>query len=164
MKSKIFHVIAACGVLSAVLVLTVGAAARQHKGGPGFGPPSPERMLARMAEDLDLTSDQVTQIKTIMTTQESKTEPYRTQLADLDAQMRAATANGQFDEAKVREIATQQSQIMVELTVERERGRSQTYSVLTADQRAKFEQMHKRAGGPPPPPPGGGRFGFAPEN
>jgi Spy/CpxP family protein refolding chaperone len=156
MKIKTLAPLAAVAVV-VTLALAAGAGARQGRGGPPpFGPPSPERMLARLAEDLSLSDDQVAQIKTIMTDEQTKTESYRAKLGDLDEQMRTATANGQFDEAKVREIASQQAAVMVELTVERERGKSKTYSVLTPEQRTTFDSMR-----PPGPPPGGARMGFA---
>jgi periplasmic protein CpxP/Spy len=154
MKRKILTVAGTAVLAVVVLALSVGAFARQGRhggpGGPPFGPPSPERMLAHMTEDLDLSTDQVTQIKAIMTDEESKVSPFREKMADLDEQMRTATANGQFDEAKVREIATQQAQVLTELIVERKRGESRTYAVLTAEQRQKFDEMRKA--GPPPPP------------
>ena len=118
-----------------------------------------QHMLARLAADLSLTDDQVEQLKTIMTDEQSRTEQYRTKLEDLHTQMQTATANGQFDEATVRSIATQQAAAMTELIVERERGKAKTYSVLTPDQRTKFDQL--RPAGPHGHPPDGG-FGFAP--
>ena len=159
MKRKILTVAGMAVLAVVVLALSIGAFARQGRhgghggpGGPPFGPPSPERMLSRMTEDLDLSTDQVTQIKAIMTDEESKVSPYRAKMADLDEQMRTATADGQFDEAKVREIATQQAQVLTELIVERKRGESRTYAVLTTEQRQRFEELRKA--GPPPPPPG----------
>jgi Spy/CpxP family protein refolding chaperone len=161
MKRKLLTVLGLIALAVSLLVLTVGGAVRQHKGGPGghppFGPPNPEAMLSHMTEALSLTSDQVTQIKAIMTDEQSRTEQYRTKLADLDQQLHAATANGQFDEAKVRDIASQQAAAMTELIVERERGKARTYAVLTPDQQTKFDQMR-----PAGPPPGAGKMGFGP--
>jgi Spy/CpxP family protein refolding chaperone len=159
MKRKILSIAGACVLSVIVLALSVGAVARQghHGGPPPFGPPSPERMLAHLTEDLDLSADQVTQIKAIMTDEESKVAPYRAKMDDLDEQMRTATADGQFDEAKVREIAAQQAQVLTELIVERKRGEAKTFAVLTTEQRQKFEELRKA--GPPHPP---GRGGFAP--
>ena len=79
-------------------------------------------------------------------------------------QLDAATANGQFDEAQVRALAGQQAQTMTELIVEHKRVDAKIYSVLTQEQRARFEQFRQprgprppREGGrpnvPPPPPP-----------
>lgn len=155
MKRKILSVTGVCA-LAVVLALAVVAGARQgrHGGPPPFGPPSPERMLAHLTEELDLSADQVTQIKAIMTDEESKVAPYRTKMADLDEQMQAATAGGQFDEAKVREIAAQQAQVMTELIVEHKRGEARTYALLTAEQRQKFDELRK-AGPPHPPGPHG---------
>jgi protein CpxP len=151
--------LAAVAVVGSVTAGLAGAQGHGHRGGPGgpFGPPNPEMMLAHMTEALGLSTDQVAQIKAIMADEQSKTSENRTKMQDLDTQMREATANGQFDEAKVREIASQQAAVMTELIVERERGKSRTYAVLTPEQRTKFEQMRPQG----PPPPGAGKF-FAP--
>jgi Spy/CpxP family protein refolding chaperone len=61
--------------------------------------------------------------------------------------MEAATANGQFDETKVREVASQQGQLHAEQIVEHERMKAKVFSLLTAEQRTKAEEMHKRGGG-----------------
>ena len=46
--------------------------------------------------------------------------------------------SGAFDEAKVRELATQQTQTMTELTVQRARVESELVQVLTPDQKTKL--------------------------
>jgi len=152
------------GVVLAVIAavgLTVTAAVggqghgRGGPGGPPFGPPDPARMISRLTEDLDLTTEQVDQVKAIFAEEESATEPYRTTLHDLDTQLHDATANGQFDETKVREIAGKQAAAMTELIVARERGKAKTYAVLTPEQRTKFEQLR-----PQGPPPGAGKHAF----
>ncbi|HKO95348.1 MAG TPA: Spy/CpxP family protein refolding chaperone [Pyrinomonadaceae bacterium] len=124
--------------------------------GPGFGP----EMLEHMTKALNLTSDQQAQIKTLFEGIHAAQEPRHARLHELHKQMEAATANGQFDEAKVRAIANEQAQLMADSMVEHERIKSKIYGILTAEQRAKAEEMHKRGGpherrpGPPPPPPG----------
>ena len=55
--------------------------------------------------------------------------------------MYEATANGNFDEAAVTVIANEQAAIMAKMTVERERVKSLTYALLTADQKAKAAEM-----------------------
>ena len=49
-------------------------------------------------------------------------------------------ANG-FDEAKVREMAAQQTQTLTELTVQRARVESEMYQVLTPDQKTKLSTI-----------------------
>lgn len=124
--------------------------------GPGFGPD----MVEHMARALNLTSEQQTQIKALFEAVHAAEEPRHARLQELRKQLEAATANGQFDEAKVRAIANEQAQLMAESMVEHERTKSKVYGLLTAEQRTKAEEMHKRGGphqrrpGPPPPPPG----------
>jgi Spy/CpxP family protein refolding chaperone len=49
--------------------------------------------------------------------------------------------NGTFDEAQARTFANKQSQVMSNLIVEKQRTKSQIYSVLTPDQRQKALQL-----------------------
>jgi protein CpxP len=52
--------------------------------------------------------------------------------------------NGTFDEAKVRALATQQSQTMIELAVQHARIKSEMLQVLTPDQKTKFAQLQAK--------------------
>ncbi len=126
----------------------------KEKRGP-FGP----GMVEHMAKALGLTSDQQTQIKTLIETAHTAAEPKHARLQELRKQLDEVTANGQFDEAKARAIANEQAQLMADQMVEHERMKSKIYGLLTAEQRAKADELHKRGGGPhghrhgPPPPP-----------
>ncbi len=133
-----------------------GPQGRERHGGPG-GPD----MIEHMARALGLTDDQKTQIKGIMEAGRPAEEVRDQKREELHKQLEAATANGQFDEAKVRELANQQAQLMADSIVDHERMKAKVYSLLSADQRTKADEMHKRMGGermrhpgPPPPPPG----------
>lgn len=64
-------------------------------------------------------------------------------MEELHKQMEALTANGQFDEAKVREVANQQAAIHADQIVEHERMKSKVFSLLTPEQRVKAEAMHQ---------------------
>ena len=122
--------------------------------GPGFGP----GMLDHMTKALNLTSEQQTQIKALFDAAHATNETRHERLHELHKQMEEVTANGAFDEAKVRAIASEQAQLMTETMVEHQRIKSKIYGLLTAEQRAKAEEMHKQGGsherrpGPPPPP------------
>lgn len=91
-------------------------------------------------------SDQTTQIKAIFEAAHAGEESRHAKLDDLHKQLEAATANGQFDETKVREIANQEAQLMAEQMVEHLRMKSKAYSILTPEQRTKAYEMHKRGG------------------
>lgn len=130
-----------------------GRSERRH--GPG-----PE-MMEHMARALGLTEDQKTQIKALLDGVQANEEARHQKMEELHKQLEAATANGQFDETKVREIANQQAQVHAEQIVEHERMKSKVFSLLTPEQRVKAEEMHKRGEGGPrrrggPRPEGGG--------
>jgi periplasmic protein CpxP/Spy len=115
-----------------------GRSERRH--GPG-----PE-MVEHMAAVLGLTEDQKTQIKALMDGLQPAEEARHQKMEELHKQLEAATANGQFDETKVREIANQQGQIHAEQILEHERMKAKVFSLLTPEQRIKAEEMHKRFG------------------
>ena len=80
-----------------------------HRG--GFG---------RLAKQLNLTDAQKAQMKQIREASKAKTQPLRESMKSIHQQMAAATADGNFNEAQVQTLATQQANIMAQLTVERE--------------------------------------------
>jgi periplasmic protein CpxP/Spy len=103
------------------------------------------RGFARIAAYLNLTDAQKAQIKQMWQAEKPTVQPLLEQLAANRKSMLAATANGKFDEAAVRNIAAQQASVMSQLAVERERLISQVYNqVLTADQRAKADQFRQK--------------------
>lgn len=101
-------------------------------------------ILAHVARELNLSEQQKTEIKAIFTAERPVVAPLLKQLFDNHQEMRAATAQGRFDEAQVRAIATRQAQLVTELIVAKERVKSKVYQVLTPEQRAKAEQLHDR--------------------
>ena len=108
-----------------------------HRG--GFG---------RLAKQLNLSDAQKVQIKQIREAGKAKVQPLRENMKSIHQQMNAATADGKFDEAQVQSLATQQADIMAQLTVEKERTKSQIYAILTPEQqtqaKALKEQMKER--------------------
>lgn len=154
-------------VVAGIAVLVIGATVLalghgrlglgQHKRGEGHGHGD---MLEHMARELNLTDTQKQQVKAIMDSAESSTEGTRTKLDEIRKQIDAATANGQFDETQVRNLANQRAQLEADMMVEHLRAKSKVFGILTAEQRTKAEEMHKRFDrhghrpGPPPPPPG----------
>jgi protein CpxP len=154
----------------AVLIVAATALALAH-GQSGQGEKmrhaGPGDMIEHISRELSLTDAQKEQLKAIMEAQRATEEERHAKLDDIRKQIDAATANGQFDEATVRPLANQQAQLMTDQMVDHLRMHSKMYSLLTAEQRTKADQMMKMHGGPgqgpggpghhgppPPPPPG----------
>jgi Spy/CpxP family protein refolding chaperone len=127
---------------------------------PPFGVPD----IQRLSRDLSLTDAQQSELKTFLETERTTMDSLRKKMDDERKQLDAATANGQFDEAQVRALASQQAQTMTDLIVEHKRVEAKIYSVLTEAQRARFQERRQprgprpprdsgRPGVPPPPPP-----------
>ncbi len=139
--------------MGAALLLMAAAAIAQ--GRHGFG--GPDGDFHHMLKQLDLTSDQQTQVKAIFAKEKPTLQPLMQQMRQNHDAMKALEASGPFDEAKTRALATQNSQTMVELQVEHARIKSEIMQVLTADQKTKLAEieanhetrMSKHA--PPPP-------------
>jgi protein CpxP len=139
MRKRFFIVTAlvlalAAGLTAAVVKQEAGGKGRHH----GW-------MLARMTKELNLTSDQQAKIKTILETERAKMQPLRQQLRQ-NRQAENSNSPGTFNEVQVRAYATKQAQIMTDLTVERERAKSQIFAVLTPDQRTKAVALMQKRG------------------
>jgi periplasmic protein CpxP/Spy len=129
--------------LTLVTALAFGQAAVRpsgfgHRGG-GFGD-----MLGMMGDYLDLSDAQRTQMKAIVAKEKPTIKPLMQQLAQGHQQMRQLEEAGTFDEMKVRAAATQQSQTMAELMVQKARIKSEMMQVLTADQKTKLAAFEAR--------------------
>ena len=70
---------------------------------------------------LELTDAQQAQVKEIMAKEKPTFQPLILQMAQNHQQMRQLVMANGFDEAKVREMASQQTQTLTELTVQRAR-------------------------------------------
>ena len=151
-------------VFAGIAALLIGATAFalahgfQDKYGKERGEGRPHGdMVEHIARELNLTDAQKEQVKSIIDAQHSAEEARETKLDDLRKQIDAATANGQFDETQVRSLANQEAQLQAESKVEHLRAHSKIYSLLTAEQRVKADEMMKQGGphghphGPPPP-------------
>jgi len=144
-------------------ILTIGAAvllavaAVIAQGPHGFGGPGGD--FHHMLKQLDLTTDQQSQVKAIFEKAKTTMKPLMEQMRQNHEAMKALEASGSFDETKTRALATQNAQTMIELQVEQARTKSQIMQILTADQKTKLTQIEANRGAqwgehePPPPPP-----------
>jgi periplasmic protein CpxP/Spy len=137
-RTKIFIVAVTLVLLGAV---AVSQTMRRTGYGRGHGMFGEGRMMAFFAHRLDLTDAQQAQVKDILAKEKPALKPLFAQLAQGRQQMRQLEENGTFDEAQVRALATQQSQTITELMVQKARIKSELLAVLTPDQKAKFKDM-----------------------
>ncbi|MGA9812360.1 MAG: Spy/CpxP family protein refolding chaperone [Terriglobales bacterium] len=138
MKSKYFKTLAVVLVLTVVAAIAVGQGMKRHMRGNGmFGGP----MLGFYIHKLDLTDAQQAQVKAIMAREKPTIQPLMLQMAQGHAQLREQVMSGNFDEAKVRDLASQQSQAMTELIVQYARTGSEMVQVLTPEQKTKLAAL-----------------------
>lgn len=142
-------------------ILTIGAAAMLAvvaafaQGMHGHGGPGGE--FHHMLKQLDLTTDQQSQVKAIWQREKSAMQPLMQQMHQNHEAMKTLESSGPFDEAKTRALATQNSQTMIEMEVAHARIKSEIVQVLTPEQKTKLAQLeanhesHMGKHGPPPP-------------
>ena len=148
MKSNYFKVLAVALLLAVIAAIGVSQTVKHsHMRGDGmFGGGmfaggmlgGDGHMLGFLAHKLDLTDTQQAQVKEIMAKEKPTFQPLMLQMAQNHQQMRQLVMASGFDEAKVRELASQQTQTMTELTVQRARVESELFQVLTTDQKTKL--------------------------
>jgi Spy/CpxP family protein refolding chaperone len=139
MKSNHFKTVAivlALAVMSAIAVSQT--AGRAHMRGDGmFGGP----MLGFYVHQLDLTDAQKAQVKAIMAKEQPTLQPLMQQATQGHSQLRDLVMSGAFDEAKARELVSQQTQTMTELVVQHARIASEMVQVLTPEQKTKLTAL-----------------------
>jgi Spy/CpxP family protein refolding chaperone len=101
-------------------------------------------MLGFYADYLDLTDAQQAQMKDLITKEKPTIQPLIQQLAQGHQQMSQLEQAGTFNEASVRALASQQTQTMTELLVQKARIKSELMALLTPDQKAKLAKLEAR--------------------
>lgn len=101
-------------------------------------------MLGFYADYLDLTDAQQAQMKDILAKEKPTIQPLIQQLAQGHQQMSQLEQASKFDEGSVRALASQQSQTMTELMVQKARIKSELVALLTPDQKAKLAKLEAR--------------------
>ncbi|HEV2762066.1 MAG TPA: Spy/CpxP family protein refolding chaperone [Pyrinomonadaceae bacterium] len=127
-------------ILSAVCAIAVAAAAPFAR---AQTPPAPRTVLEQRVraflDELNLTDEQKTRLEAVFAEERPALLQLLGRLVSAQAELRAATRDGRFDEAEVRALVGGLTPTVVELIVTRERILSKIYAVLTAEQRALFE-------------------------
>jgi Spy/CpxP family protein refolding chaperone len=139
MKTKYFKIAAVVLALAVMAAIAVSQTVRRaHMRGDGmFGGP----MLGYYVHKLDLTEAQQAQVKAIMAKEKPALQPLMLQMAQGHSQLRDLVMSGSFDEAKVRELASQQTPVLTELAVQYARIGSEMIQVLTPEQKTKLSAL-----------------------
>jgi len=112
-----------------------------HRHGHGYG--GEDHMMEFFARHLDLTADQQTQAKAILQKEHPVMKPLFQQSHQIEQQLHQY-AEGTFDEAKVRALATQKAQVEIELEVQKARIHNELFQILTPEQQTKAKEMEAR--------------------
>lgn len=102
----------------------------------GLGGP----MMWHLAQKLNITEDQKTQMKAVLQKERPTVEPLMQQQHQIDSQLRQYV-EGTFDQAKVQVLAAQKAQIQAQLTVQQTRIHNELYQLLTPDQQSQLKQL-----------------------
>lgn len=113
-----------------------GAEKGHWKAGMGFGLDN-----CSMAKELNLTSEQKTEIRAIITDEHKKNADLIEQLRSTGGSFREAVMKSPFDEAAVRKIAAEREQLRTELMVSWASAINKAMGVLTAEQKEKAAQL-----------------------
>lgn len=99
-----------------------------------------DHMMGFFADYLNLSDAQQAQMKGILQKERPTLKPLYQQLHQTHAQLKQYE-EGTYDEAKVRAVATQESQTQADLTVQQTRIHNELFQVLNADQQAKMKEF-----------------------
>jgi Spy/CpxP family protein refolding chaperone len=148
--------------MAAVVILTVPVTVLAQTGpGPGHGGGHGrfgdrdgadglrffEHRLPRVAEELGLSDEQLSEIQTIVDQARPKIESYAEQLRDGRETYRSAIEDPTyFDEESFRDHATAQHEIQTELGVVAGQAKADALKVLTPEQLAQLEEMRGNFG------------------
>lgn len=144
MKTKFWSVAVALLALVLCGTAVISSAQQSDESGAQAWAGHRHNRMERIAQELNLTDAQKAQIKTIMQAQRTSMRPLMQQLTQNRIDTMNATAGGAFDQAKVQQLATQRSQLMAQLEVQKAQVHSQIYNqVLTSDQKAKADQLRQ---------------------
>jgi Spy/CpxP family protein refolding chaperone len=119
---------------------TADAPALPPMHGHGHGFAMDEHMLGFYSDMLNLSDAQRTQMKAVLQKEHPAIKPLMQQSRQIEKQLHQY-AEGTYDEAKVRALATQKAQVETELTVQRTRIHNELFQLLTSDQQTKMKEL-----------------------
>jgi len=105
-----------------------------------------EHAIGFLTDYLNLNEGQQAQAKDILAKEKPTLDSLSQQMKQGHEALKQLETSGTFDEAKVRAVASQQSQTMTDLIVEKARIHSALFQILTPDQKTKMTQLMDKHG------------------
>ena len=133
----VFIVMAVVGTGAVFIFAQKGGRGGGFGGRMGFG----GRGFERVAEKLNLTAEQKTQVKMILEESKTRVKPLRDTMRENRKQSENLGTDGTFNEEQVNQLAAQNAETMKQLFVEKEKTKAQIFAVLTPEQRAEALKM-----------------------
>ena len=101
--------------------------------------------IGYVARELDLSNAQKQQVRSMWQAERPAVSELVQELSAEIKEMDQATANGNFDESKVQEIAARQGVTLSKLLVEKEHFKTKIYaSVLNSEQRTRADKLQSQ--------------------
>ncbi|MEQ8352932.1 MAG: Spy/CpxP family protein refolding chaperone [Leptospiraceae bacterium] len=125
-----------------LLFLTTGAlSAKPDRSGPRM---DPEKRLEYMKKNLDLSAEQTEKIRAIMAKYDPKREALFNKLQPLRKELFELMSQESPDRNAVKSKMQEMSDIKIELRLLMLDGRTETFQVLNAEQKAKWKEQMKK--------------------
>ncbi len=126
----------------AIAILGLGAIfIFAQKGGMKYGRGFGGHGFERIAEKLNLSDEQKTQVRTILEDSKTRIKPLMETLRTNHEQIKNLGTDGVFNEAQVQQIAAAQAETTKQLIIEKEKTKAQIFTILTPDQRTEAVQL-----------------------
>jgi len=131
--------------IAAVLVMVAAAVPALGQGwGEGYGHGENHgRMMDRVMERLELTEEQRAEAEALMTERHDGMKTEIDQIRKAQAALAEAIHAAEFDEMAIREAAAMVAALESDLAVERGMANQEFRKILTPDQQAELDEMHK---------------------
>jgi Spy/CpxP family protein refolding chaperone len=137
------------GILALSLVAALFAGAftvtQVHADNAPHAGAAPGRLLRRLADELNLTADQRTQIKSVLAGEKAALAPLVASVHDARKELRTALRADSANETAVRAAAAKVGAAEADLAVERMKVYGQIAPILSPAQRAQLAELQQRA-------------------
>ena len=131
--------------IAAVLVMAAAAIPVLGQGWGGYGHGEHHgRMMDRVMDRLELTEDQRAEAEALMTERHDGMKADIDQMRKAQAALAEAIHAAVFDEMAIREAAAVVAALESDLAVKRGLANQEFRKILTPDQQAELDEMHKR--------------------
>ena len=123
----------------ALLSLSAASWAMKHGGGMEH---DPARMVAHMAERLDLTEDQQSRVEDILSSTRDESTVDRERLQVLRKQMQAQRQN--FNSGEAQKLADEIGEITTRMVFDATRTQAEVYQLLSEEQRQEMDALMEK--------------------